>query len=326
MKYILGIDQGGTKTAAALMDESGNVCGTGLEKGAYFPDNGIDVAMACIERAVQHAMDEAQIHMSEIGCVVAGITGIDWPGDEKEAKEKLADMTGNSHIFVCNDCVIAMYGGTRKEAGAVICAGTGLNCAIRKKKDEVFVFGDYLGSDMQGGGALARRGARKVFDGELGLSDVTALKKLYLSYAKVQTVDDLLRMYMQDKDFGEEIKLIVPRIVTLAEEGDKATNELLQEFANDMSRYLYGGMKKMKMLCKPIDVVLAGSVFKGEGNPLTRALTHNIQNTLPQVRVIYARYEPVVGACIMGILQDKTFTEKMCENLERTAREHNMLR
>jgi N-acetylglucosamine kinase-like BadF-type ATPase len=33
MKYFLGIDQGGTKTAALVCDANGNILGVGNEKG-----------------------------------------------------------------------------------------------------------------------------------------------------------------------------------------------------------------------------------------------------------------------------------------------------
>ncbi|MCX4339485.1 MAG: hypothetical protein OSJ72_07550 [Lachnospiraceae bacterium] len=43
-RYILGIDQGGTKTAAVLMREDGVLLGKGKARGAYFPTQGMQAA------------------------------------------------------------------------------------------------------------------------------------------------------------------------------------------------------------------------------------------------------------------------------------------
>lgn len=44
-RYILGIDQGGTKTAAVLMREDGVLLGKGKARGAYFPTQGMNGAL-----------------------------------------------------------------------------------------------------------------------------------------------------------------------------------------------------------------------------------------------------------------------------------------
>ena len=49
MGYILGIDQGGTKTAAAIMREDGTIVGTAVVKGAYYPKHGVSAALDRME-------------------------------------------------------------------------------------------------------------------------------------------------------------------------------------------------------------------------------------------------------------------------------------
>lgn len=51
------------------------------------------------------------------------------------------------------------------------------------------------------------------------------------------------------------------------------------------------------------EVVLAGSVFKGADNPLTARVIKGVQERLRGAEVVQARYEPVVGACIMGLVR-----------------------
>ena len=326
MKYILGIDQGGTKTAAAIMGTDGRIYGVGYEKGAYFPTQGMEPAMALINQAVKKAMKQAEIGREEIEKTVAGITGVDWQGDDEIVCSSLSKVIPSGEVQVYNDSVIAMYGGTFSNYGAVICAGTGLNAAICKKNGECFVFGDYLGEDLQGATALARRGARVVFDAQLGIGKAERLTELYLKFAGVEKVIDLLQKYMLDETFQERLRQIVPEMIELAETGDETTNTLLYGFAEELSVYIVAGLKKEDMLTEKMDIVLAGSVFKGKDNPLTNCLIRKMKEAASNAHILCAKYEPVVGACIMGMVQKNNLTEDIERNLSESAEKMSLLR
>ena len=61
MRYLLGIDQGGTKTAAAVMGEDGRILGSALVKGSYFPIFGVSPALDRMEEAAGLAVEQAGI-------------------------------------------------------------------------------------------------------------------------------------------------------------------------------------------------------------------------------------------------------------------------
>lgn len=326
MKFILGIDQGGTKTAAALMGTDGRIYGAGFEKGAYFPVHGKEIALLLMQKAAEKAMAQVGSGISDIEMIVAGVTGVDWQGDDEMIETALRERLPVKEISVCNDCVIALYGGTFSGAGAVICAGTGLNAAICKSGGECFVFGDYLGENLQGATALAERGARAVFDARLGIGEAERLTALYLKFAEAGNADDLLHKYMTDTAFQDRLRYIVPEIVALAREGDETTRRLLERFAEELNVYITAGLRKMDMQDQALDIVLAGSVFKGKDNPLTDHLIQKIREDIPNANVLRAKYEPVAGACVMGMLQKQEFTEEMRRSLSDSAEEMSLLR
>jgi len=326
LNYILGIDQGGTKTAAAIMNAEGVICGAGSVKGAYYPEDGMDYAMSFIADAVQTAKQQAGIKAEDIDCVVAGITGQDWPEDAPPLKIAVRKITQVQNVKVCNDCLIAMYGGTRNVSGAILCAGTGLNGAVISPDGNPFVLGDYIEDGMQGGSALARRALRKVFDAQLGFCPSTELTKLFMDFSGEHTIDDLLHKSVVNNEFMDSIIHLVPQIVDLAEDGDFVTQQLLDEFADKMSSYMIAALNRTGMLLSQADVVLAGSVFKGEHNRLTAMVKKFIKQSAPNVNIINARYEPVVGACVMGMMQSKKITEQMEQNIEKSSQNLNLIR
>lgn len=300
-RYVLGIDQGGTKTAAAVIREDGFIVGRAMAKGAYFPDDGVERAMAPIEEAVSEAVRSAGISTEDIVYGVAGISGVDWPGDDERIRKALQQKLSMEEIFACNDMVIAFYSGARRPHGAVICAGTGMNGALIDRNGRQFVYGDYMEERAQGGSALAKRALRKVFDAELGLCQPTKLTPLFLQQAGLTDVDALLKRYMTEEGFQKELRFLMPQILMVAQMGDEAAGSLLDEFAGEIVAYIEAGFRKMEMTPGEEDIVLAGSIFKGADNPLTNRVIEGVRERMQGAQVVQARYEPVVGACIMGL-------------------------
>lgn len=301
--YILGIDQGGTKTAAAVMRSDGVLVGKGKARGAYFPTQGMEAAMEPIREAAFSALREAAVDEREIVLTVAGVTGLDWPGDDAAVQQAVRKLFPTGEVIACNDAVIAFYGGATRAHGAVICAGTGINGALIDREGRQFIYGDYMEESVQGGSGLALRAARKVFDAQLGLCGETALTALFLAHAGVEDVDALLRRYMMEDGFRGKLRYLVPDILRIAQEGDEVTRTLLNEFAIQIADYLGAGFRKMGMQPGEEEIVLTGNVFKGEENPLTRRVKAQIAARFPGAEVVQARYEPEVGACIMGLVK-----------------------
>ena len=297
MGYILGIDQGGTKTAAAVMNASGKIVGLATGKGAYYPTEGMTDAFAKIKEVTEEAMHQAGIDRMQVETAVAGITGIDWQGDEEQVTDELKKILEISDLHAYNDAVIALYCMEEGEGDMVLCAGTGMNAAVREREDSYFVFGDYIEESMQGGSALARRAIRKVFDAQIGLGEDTQLTELFLQFAEETSVDRLLQRYMMEPGFSSEIRFLVPDILKTAQEGDAVAKALVEEYAGGMTEYIGVGLKRISQPEKKKKVVLAGSVFKGTDNPLTRQVMTQLKKN---VNIVLADCDPVIGACRMG--------------------------
>lgn len=303
MGYILGIDQGGTKTAAAIMNEEGRIVGMGMSGGAYYPVEGMESAFGKIKEAVMKAEKEAGIQRKEIVVAVAGVTGADWENDTELVSRELKKILEISELHAYNDAVIALYCAQNDDIDMVLCAGTGMNAAVRTGENSYFVFGDYIEESMQGGSALARRAIRKVFDAEIGLEDETALTELFLEFANETTVDRLLWHYMMEAGFADKIRYLVPDILKIAANGDPVTQNLIEEYAARMTEYIRVGLKRLSDSEKEKEVLLAGSVFKGKENLLTRQVVKCLEKERVKIRM--ADHDPVIGACRMGRMRMK---------------------
>lgn len=178
-----------------------------------------------------------------------------------------------------------------------------MNGALIDREGRQFVYGDYMEEKAQGGSALARRALRKVFDAEMGLCPPTELTPLFLGQAGVPDVDALLKRYMTERDFRRELRFLMPQILMVAQRGDEAACALLDDFSGEIVAYIEAGFRKMEMKPEEEEIVLAGSIFKGADNPLTARVIKGIRERLQGAEVVQACYEPVVGACIMGLIK-----------------------
>ena len=329
MRYVLGIDQGGTKTAVVIIDRMGNILGVGKSKGAYHISDGIDCAMNSISDAADFALKESCVSINQIDVISAGMTGMDWPEDYKLLRSSLSKTFEIQNVQVYNDSIVAMYSGTAKKYGAVLCAGTGLNVAVRSPDGDEFVLGFYIEDKNQGGSALGRRAIRKVFDMEIGLCNSTKLTKLFLHHAHADTVDELLHRYVTDEIFQDGIKDLVPQIIDIAGDGDTVAIELVKEFACDLSRYILVSLQKYDMLDMSVDVVLSGSVLKGNNNLLTQEIIHEVGKFAPKSSIINSKFEPVVGAGLAALMQLEDYDcqkEEIFKNLNASAKRFNLIR
>lgn len=324
MNYLLGIDQGGSKTAAAIMREDGTIISTAVVKGAYYPKHGIPLALDRMEEAAEAAWTQAGICREDISLAVAGVTGIDWPGEDKIMEDALRQRMHLERVTACNDMINALYTVKGISHGMVLCAGTGMNGAIIDATGRQFVYGDYMEDAMQGGSALAQRAIRKVFDAQMGLCGSTALTDLFLRYAGVDTVDRLLHAYMTKEGFSEEIRFLMPDIIRIAGEHDQETCHMLDEFAVRTVDFIFAGFCKMDISPKQEKIVLAGSVLKGTDNYLTGRILEKIKEREPEASVVMAEYEPVVGACVMGLRALQIYGETIEQNIDASARERGL--
>lgn len=83
MTLVLGVDGGGSKTTAAIMNESGRILGTGTAGSSNFDDNGFKVATANLGAAVQAAIRKAKLEPQAFDAVFLGLGGVlePRPGD-----------------------------------------------------------------------------------------------------------------------------------------------------------------------------------------------------------------------------------------------------
>lgn len=329
MKYVLGIDQGGSKTCVMVCNGEGTILGVGYGRGACHSSQGMAAAMEGVSTAASQALDQAGIRTEQLEQIAGGMTGVDWPYEAALLRENLSMTLAvpPERIAVVNDCIIALRAATSSAAGCILCAGSGLNCAVRDGKGREYTYGFYIEDRMQGGAALGRRAIQAVYDGESGLMEKTPLTEAILEHMHCATADELLYRQVSAGLDGAEI-LAIPRILeAYALGGDPVACEVLRQFGEDIARYVTCGLRKMDMLQSETEVVLSGSIFKCRAPVLVDTVTKLILAQAPHARIIESEYEPVVGGVLLALDQLENIDAALVQkHIKRDAQRFHMVR
>ena len=106
MRYVLGIDAGGTKTVGLLADEQGRVVAEARGGGANLQTQG--------ELEVEKVFDgliDTLGHDHTISAVCLGIAGVDRPHDEAVIRGILRRLGYRDRVRVVNDAAVALAAG-----------------------------------------------------------------------------------------------------------------------------------------------------------------------------------------------------------------------
>lgn len=183
VRYVLGVDGGGTGTRVRLAEVSGRVLGQG-EAGPSALGQGIAQAWSHIEQALSRAAEAAglaALPRAEVA-VGAGLSG----GNELALAEKfIARQPGFAAVLLDNDGFTTVLGAHGGQPGAVMAAGTGVvGEALRRDGSRVCVSGwGWITGDEGSGawlGLRAMRHAQQALDGRV---PVTSLARAVWSVA-----------------------------------------------------------------------------------------------------------------------------------------------
>jgi N-acetylglucosamine kinase-like BadF-type ATPase len=326
MEYILGIDQGATKTLAAIADVKGNIIGVGYAEGGYHAVTGEEHAMGEIKKATARACQMAGIPDENWAVIGAGLTGADFDYEYPLLENALRKVLKSDHITVINDCIAAFHAGTWKKHGAIVCAGTGLNCGIKSPEGSEFIYGYAIEDQWQGGSSIGLKALWSVFDADTGMKQPTRLTERILDYYKVSNASILLEKHIR-KELQGHVKHLVPLVDECVMEGDACAIEIMTEFASMCAKYVIAGFKRFDMLSIESDLVLSGGIFKCKNDILYHVIKQNIHQEAPRVTVVDAKYEPVIGGVILGI--EKLYSKignEIQENIDETAKRFGLIR
>src|SRR3954462_3942502 len=122
----LGVDGGGSRTALALIDATGQVLARATAPTSYYFNDGFDVVERVLAQGVADICAQAGIDPADIGAAFFGIPGYgEASGDIEQLDAVPGRVLGHDRYSCNNDMVCGWAGSLAGEGGINVISGTG---------------------------------------------------------------------------------------------------------------------------------------------------------------------------------------------------------
>jgi N-acetylglucosamine kinase-like BadF-type ATPase len=318
MKYVMGLDVGGSKTDCLIGDETGLVCGYGCAGSGSYEYHGVEAAFVENKKAVDSALADAGLTLGDIGCVGMGVAGADLPDDfamlEREIYEPI--FGGIDRVFL-NDSFAALRGGARASYGLVIACGTGVIAAGISPEGARARAGGWMPEygDKCTGETLGLEGLKCVWRAREGITGATLLTDLFLERSECGNVDEFFYRVYTGKMSTGVLQPMAQLVFRAGVEGDAAACDILDEGGRYLGAMLNAVARRLSMCDAEFGISMAGSVFS-EGAPVLRdAMEETVLAECSLATFHKPLWSTVVGALLLGYEKDGPISEAVCDRL-----------
>jgi N-acetylglucosamine kinase-like BadF-type ATPase len=309
MPLVLGVDAGATKTFALVADEFGHIQGFGRGGPGNHQVAGPEPALTEIRRASEQALAQAGAS-TPVHFGFFGLAGADLPVDFAFLNPAIEGMGFARRVQIKNDTMVALRAGLKRSWGVAVICGTGINAGgIGPDGREAQLPGlGPLSGDWGGGFDIAQEVIRLISRAWDGRGQPTALTEMVLTALGLPSVEDLIAQLYQSQcdtypgQFDQRRLLdLVPLVFEAAVGGDQVAQDLLVRVGTEVGTTANAIIRRLGLEDTDVEVVLGGSVFKGQGPLLLDTVTEVVHRVAPRAAIVLPAFEPVVGAVFLAM-------------------------
>jgi N-acetylglucosamine kinase-like BadF-type ATPase len=294
-ELILGIDGGGTKTHAIVVDLSGNILAAAAHSGANWERTGITATEIILQEITHRVLDLTGATGPDIVAATFALAGIDWDSDLDMFKpiSKLLSL-GQRAVFV-NDSIAALFAGIPNGIGCVSIAGTGGKTTGRNQTQTLQTMGMDLG---EGGGA--------------GQLVSLALDYIARIYHGIEKPSELTQLILKESGFKDESALfkavaryeyrlneeLAPKIFALATAGDFGAITITNLVATQHASDVVAMINRLGLANTAVPVIRAGGLHTAGCAPFDLTFEKVLKSSQPGSSSKVLSIAPVYGAVV----------------------------
>jgi len=300
MAVVLGVDGGGTATHVAVADEQGMLLGAATGGVSNWEDVGFEAAGAALRAAILEATQRAGVSVGDVDATTIGLAGVDWPSDEQRWSALPAALELGGRWEIVNDAFVALRAGANHPWGVAVIAGGGSVVAGRApngREARTLGLGPAYG-DFGGMADIADEAVRAIGEAYIGLRPPTTLADRFVEAFAVEDVGALLERLSRTTP---RIEGYGPLVFAAAAAGDGAARSIVERAGAALGAAAGLIARRLEIDDRAFDVVLAGSVLRGNDRVLRAALDRELRRAAPNATPVRLEVPPVVGAVLRAL-------------------------
>lgn len=291
MRYVIGIDGGGTKTVCVLANELGEVMDVSFTGCSNHQICGIDTAVHTVTELIDNSVKKSGPRMK---------------------------------LEIVNDIWIAFSSGIVNGWGAVSMCGTGHNTAVITPEGRTFGIRAlrYILGNYGGGRHITDDAFHYAFRSSEHTGDYTELERLLPQYCGARDMNELAALVYQSGYTYQYQFNITKLVFDLADEGDPVSRRIVRNMGNELGRMTGGLIKRAGISEIRVPIVLGGSVFTNCGSGLIiNCYCESLSKLVPDFDLHILKKPPVLGAVLtglksIGVKVDDALAEKIFKSME----------
>jgi len=299
MRYVLGLDGGGTKTECVLMDESRQAVASSRGGPSNPMRVGFGGALAAVCEAVRGAMLTAKVPNDAVVSLCAGLAGTAYPESERKMRMLLEEEFPGKLVRVCTDMDLTLEA-IGDGPAIVLIAGTGSAAVGRDALGHTARVGGhgYLLGDE---GSAYHVGQRAVLDAVRHFErtgEDTPLGRKILSEIGTSTWADLQSRVYAAPD--EVFPRIFPMVIQPAEAGDEKAQTLLDDCASALAELVGDLSERLQLQSQNFRLAITGGML-GRSAYFDERLDLHLHRAAPQAEFSALHLSPAEAAAHLAL-------------------------
>ena len=303
MTRVMGIDGGGTRTLAVIVDETLQEVGHGQAGPANYHNVGLESVRCALRLAADRACLDANCALDDLSALGCGLAGAGRPEDRHLLQRVVARAIPVSPLIVTHDAEIALVGGTGRREGVVLVSGTGsVAYGVNASGDSARAggWGPVLGDEGSSywiGLAGLRTGVRS-YDGR---APATILGQGILAELGLRRMEELVS-WTSGRGSMEQIAALASVVGQCAGAGDEAAQGILRQAGGELASLAWAVVCKLGLANTACEIVLAGGTLRHQPM-VTQTLRKELARLAPRADPVWPRRGPAFGAAILALRQ-----------------------
>ncbi|HEY8716083.1 MAG TPA: BadF/BadG/BcrA/BcrD ATPase family protein [Candidatus Acidoferrum sp.] len=273
MRYVFGIDGGGTKTECVLFDEQGKLVATGRSGPSNPVRVGFERAVSALRESADAALRQAGIPQNRVVALCAGLAGAGDPASAQQIRDEARNAFPGMQRKICTDLDIALEA-TGYGPAILLIAGTGSAAMGRAADGRVeraggqgWRAGDEGSASDVGKKAVSSAKHHRESSGEESSLGVRLLDELAISNWSELRPEKVVadrRLAPRDSTIEDTLDIyprLFPIVAKAADASDPVARALLKEAAEHLTDLVAHLITKLDLEIVPFRLAKSGGMI-----------------------------------------------------------------
>lgn len=302
MKWILGIDGGGSKTEACGIDLQGKVLGVTVGESSNYHIIGLEKFIENIRQLILQIINMTNLRVDNLKIVSLGLAGVGSKKDIDLILNRLKELNLPCEYLINNDAKISLFSGTGQLTGITVISGTGsIAFGINPKGEEFRAggWGHILG-DEGSGYDIGRKGLIAVIKSSEDRGKQTLLTQYLQQKLAISNYRELIPLVYNNSNHKKIIASLAEVVVNAAKQGDSVATKILVNSGEELANLVLSVIRRGFGGEYSGGIVINGSILL-KVDIVRESFTNVVKEKYKSIQVVFPQYSPALAAALLAL-------------------------